>query len=96
MSEGLREQQEERVRVFRLKKSLEVVQWLGLWASTAGGMGSNPGQGTKIPHALQCSQRITRQLASSTLLFTCVRIQPWSATCKPEEGSRQHPTMVPP
>ena len=28
--------------------SLEV-QWLGLHASTAGGMGSIPGQGTKIP-----------------------------------------------
>ena len=28
-----------------------VVQWLGLCASTAGGMGSIPGGGTKIPHA---------------------------------------------
>ena len=28
------------------------VQWLGLWASTAGGMGSNPGQETRIPHAM--------------------------------------------
>ena len=27
------------------------VQWLGLHASTAGGTGSIPGQGTKIPHA---------------------------------------------
>ena len=29
-----------------------VVQWLGLHASTAGGQGSIPGWGTKIPHAL--------------------------------------------
>ena len=29
------------------------VQWLGLHASTAGGMGSIPGQGTKVPHAAQ-------------------------------------------
>ena len=29
------------------------VQWLGLCASTAGGMGSIPGWGTKIPHAMQ-------------------------------------------
>ena len=29
------------------------VQCLRLWASTAGGKGSIPGQGTKIPHAVQ-------------------------------------------
>ena len=29
-----------------------VVQWLGLRASTAGGTGSIPGQGTKIPQAV--------------------------------------------
>ena len=29
------------------------VQWLRLCASSAGGMGSIPGQGTKIPHATQ-------------------------------------------
>ena len=28
------------------------VQWLGLRAFTAGGTGSIPGQGTKIPHAM--------------------------------------------
>ena len=33
------------------------VQWLGLRASTAGGTGSIPGQGTKIPHAVWCSQK---------------------------------------
>ena len=30
-----------------------VVQWLRLHASTAGGTGSIPGGGTKIPHATQ-------------------------------------------
>ena len=30
-----------------------VVQWLGLRDSSAGDAGSIPGQGTKIPHALQ-------------------------------------------
>ena len=40
---------------FSSGKSL-VVQWLGLHASAAGDTGSNPGQGTKIPHALRCSQ----------------------------------------
>ena len=31
-----------------------VVQWLRLCTSTAGGMGSIPGQGTKIPHTQKC------------------------------------------
>ena len=34
-----------------------VVQWLRLHASTAGGGGSIPGQGTKIPHALGHGQK---------------------------------------
>ena len=33
-----------------------MVQWLGLQASTAGDMGLIPGQGTKIPHSVQCGQ----------------------------------------
>ena len=33
------------------------VQWLGLCPSTAGGTGSIPGWGTKIPHAARCSQK---------------------------------------
>ena len=32
-------------------------QWLGLYASTAGGRGSIPGQGTKIPQGSQHDQR---------------------------------------
>ena len=34
-----------------------VAQWLGLHAPTAGGPGSIPGWGTKIPHAVQRSQK---------------------------------------
>ena len=33
-----------------------VFQLLRLWASTAMGLGSIPGQGTVIPHAMQCGQ----------------------------------------
>ena len=33
-----------------------VVQWLRLHASNLGGVGSIPGQGTKIPHAKRCIQ----------------------------------------
>ena len=34
-----------------------LVQWLRLHASTVGGMGSIPRWGTKIPHAVWCSQK---------------------------------------
>ena len=34
-----------------------MVQWLRLRASTAGGMGSIPSQGTKIPDAVQYGQK---------------------------------------
>ena len=36
------------------------VQWLGLWTSTTGGVGSIPGQGTKIPCAMW-QGKITKQ-----------------------------------
>ena len=38
-----------------------LVQWLRLHATSAGGTGSIPGQGTKIPHAACCSQKIRFQ-----------------------------------
>ena len=34
------------------------VQWLRLRASNTGGMGTIPGQGTKIPHAARHGQKI--------------------------------------
>ena len=34
-----------------------VAQWLRLCASNARGVGLIPGQGTKIPHAIQCGQK---------------------------------------
>ena len=34
-----------------------MVQWLRLHAPNAGGTSSIPGQGTKIPHATQLSQK---------------------------------------
>ena len=37
-----------------------VVRWLRLHTSNADGVGSIPGQETKIPHAKQCSQRIKK------------------------------------
>jgi len=37
-----------------------VVQWLRLHAPIAGGMGSIPGWGTKIPHAVKSSKKKER------------------------------------
>ena len=49
-------------KVFKEKKIKSggaslVVQWLGLWGSTAGATGAIPGQGTKILQASCCSHR---------------------------------------
>ena len=38
-----------------------VVQWLGPRTSTAGGTGSIPGQGTKIPQAVQPKKKKKRK-----------------------------------
>ena len=38
------------------RKTIEGVQFLGFWASTARDTGSVPGHGTKIAHTVQCSQ----------------------------------------
>ena len=38
-----------------------VVWWLTLHSSNAGGMGSIPGQGVKIPHAVQRGQEIKKK-----------------------------------
>ena len=42
-----------------------VVQWLGPHASTAGGVGSIPGWGNKIPHAALCDRKVRRETPSS-------------------------------
>ena len=44
-----------------------VVQWLGLCAFTAEGLGSIPDRGTKIPQAAWCSQKIIH-----IALYACV------------------------
>ena len=37
------------------------VQWLRLCTYNAGDAGSIPGQGIKVPHAVQCSQKIQKE-----------------------------------
>ena len=47
----------------KIKKTLGTslaVQWLRLCVCTAGGAGSIPGWGTKIPHTAQCGQKIKK------------------------------------
>ena len=44
------------------------VRWLRLRAPNAGGMGSNPGQGTKTPHATRCGQKKKKKV------YICVYI----------------------
>ena len=48
-----------------------IVQWLGLCGFTAVGLGLIPGQGTKIPQALQCTQgkRIKKKKNSLILIL---------------------------
>ena len=58
----------------RLERNPLVVQWLGLHASTAGGLGSVRGQGTRILHATQQSsdkyQRKDQQPNTKSMQFT--------------------------
>ena len=51
------------VRVYYLLGTSLAVQWLRHSASTAGGTGQLPGQGTKIPHASRCGQKEKRMLS---------------------------------
>ena len=46
-----------RTRLKQCSTRAPVVQWLRLQASKAGGIGSIPNQGTKIPHAVWCGQK---------------------------------------
>ena len=49
-----------KLKIINLGTSL-VVQWLRLCASYAGGLGSVPGQGTKISHAVWYRQKINKK-----------------------------------
>ena len=61
-----------------IKKSQEgtsrVVQWLRLCASIAGGTGSIPGRGTKIPHGPRCGQKKKKKKKSHIYLFRICHI----------------------
>ena len=61
------------------------VQWLGLWASTATGPGSIPGQGTKIPQAMCPNQK----KAPSGLVVLIIIIPRWGAEAQGGQGAHQ-------
>ena len=52
-----------------------VVQWLGLCASTAGGMGSIPDRRTEIPQAAQHGQKKKKKKKSKDKVYICGRVQ---------------------
>ena len=52
------------------------VLWLRLCASTAGGTGLIPGQGTKIPHATWCSQKQKKKV--KTLWYQSLKYMNWT------------------
>ena len=59
-----------------------VVQWLRLRSSTAGGRGSIPGQGTKIPHASRRGQK------KKKVVFSCCLNIPANRLWAPQPGDQ--------
>ena len=58
-----------------------MVQCIGLCTSTSGGTGSIPGQGTKIPHAVQCSKKKKKKKSIGfNVGCICIRISALSCT----------------
>ena len=62
MTERASGKRRERNRIKRIGRGTSLaVQWLRRRASNARGMGSIPGGGTKIPHAVWCDQKSIRK-----------------------------------
>ena len=58
------------VKTYKRPGTSLVVQWLRLQASTAGGTGSIPGQGTNISHAMWCDQKKKKKLTKGVFRIT--------------------------
>ena len=56
-------------KIFKKSGTSLVVEWLRLCAPNAGGMGLNPGLGTKIPPPTRCSQKKRRRLTCTPELL---------------------------
>ena len=73
-----------------------MVRWWRLCVSTAGGMGSVPGQGTKIPHAAQVVHHQRSVLHYSVLWFAAAAaksLQSCPTLCDPIDGSPPGPLV---
>ena len=73
-----------------------VVRWLRLCVSTAGGTGSVPGQGTKIPHAAQVVHHQRSVLHYSVLWLAAAAaksLQSCPTLCDPRDGSPPSPLV---
>ena len=68
----------------RSARNYLVVQWLGLCAFTTKGLGLIPGWGTKIPQAMQLSQKKKKKKQQKTAAYMehlkCLRTQRLGAT----------------
>jgi len=58
-----------------------VAQWLRLHVSTAGGLDSIPGQGTKIPHALQVWPKKKKKSMSTDINQQYTVSMRWKVQC---------------
>ena len=63
-----------------------MVQWLGLRSSTAGKMGSVPGQGTKVLHAIRCGKKTKPKLSNSEMNNSLAQPQWPHFQCPPAAG----------
>ena len=73
-----------------------MVRWWRLCVSTAGGTGSVPGQGTKIPHAAQVVHHQRSVLHYSVLWFAAAAaksLQSCPTLCDPIDGSPPGPLV---
>ena len=57
-----------------------VVRWLRLCASATGGVGSIPGRGIKILHAVRCSKKLKLKSLKKRFSWACLVVQ-WLRLC---------------
>ena len=64
-----------------------VVQWLRLCTSNAGGVGSIPGQGAKLPHAVQHCQKNPKQTNKQKKMWGASLVAQWLRIRLPVQGT---------
>ena len=71
-----------------MRRTSLVAQWLRLHTSHAGGTGSIPGQGSKIPHAVWCKKKKknTEQSGGHLTIGWMKEVRPREKRCRVLEG----------